>query len=186
MSNDFDPTVVNNGMETDFNEANLPRFADIDPESATPEQVSEVVKAAQTLLAQQRHWKQKALSLQAPKPAPAPTQPQRDVPDDLTDTVKKLELAEEKRQFAYSHNLNPAETDHLYAFAKGAGLTPKEALEHPFFKKGLEGIRQSDEVNSAIPKPSGRRPIIEGKTLTEMSPEERKKNWSSIVASSRR
>lgn len=88
--------------------------------------------------------------------------------------LARLEKAEEKRQFGYQFGLSPEETDKVYS------VTPnptKETLEDPFIKAGLEAIRRAKRVAGATPSPSSKTPKIGGKSWSEMSKEERAKNY---------
>ena len=100
---------------------------------------------------------------------------------DLRKTVNKLELAERKRQFQYKHNLTPEETDYIYRFAGKEDLD--KMLEHPFVKAGLEAIRAQKRVEEAIPSSSSSSRTIEGKSWSELSTDERKKNFDKYVSS---
>jgi hypothetical protein len=180
--------------EPEFNESEFPKFSDIDPNSATPEQVDTLVKANQKLFGLTKHYSDKAKKLsEKPKettPAPTnPTPPASPTPagdDDLRKDVQSLKLVEEKRQFGHANSLTPEETDHLFAFATGMGLKPADAMNHPFFKSGLTALRQEAKTGEATPGPSRRAPIVEGKTWDEMTREERQKNFGKVVESNRR
>lgn len=180
----------------EFDESKFPKFSEIDPQNATPEQVAELVKAGQTLLGQTKHYRGKAvdpetgrpyaeLLEEAKKPKPStptpPATPPGEKDEDLRTSVKRLETAEEKRQFGHAHSLNPEETDHLFAFATGMNLKPADALNHPFFKSGLAASRQEQKNGEATPGPSRRAPTVEGKDFASMSNDERKKNFGAIV-----
>jgi hypothetical protein len=58
-------------------------------------------------------------------------------------------------------------------YAKGAGKEPLEVLEDPAVKSFIDKKRQDKELANAIPEPSSRTISFGGKTLTEMSREEK-------------
>lgn len=197
MSEDITPKAGDGNIPAnELDESKLPKFSEIDPNSATPEQVAELVKAGQTLLGLQNHWRGKAIDKTTGKPyadlyaeakskaAPAaPVTPPAPIPtaSDADVRLKKLEVTEEKRQFGHANNLNPEETDTLFALATGMNLKPVDALKLPFFTSGLEASRQLAKNGSNTPRPSSRMPIIEGKTFEQMNPAERKNNFGTIV-----
>lgn len=197
MSNDTNGEAgANSGQELD--ESKLPKFNELDPNNLTPEQATELIKAGQTLLGQTKHWsgkakthEQKIAEMQTaldeakknpPKgndPAPQP----RAGDDEVSQRIGKLELSEEKRQFGHQHGLSPEETDRLFAYSQGMGLKPNDALKDEFFKTGLEASRKKANADHATPGPSRRAPVVEGKTLKEMTTDERRKNFEKIVGS---
>ena len=72
-------------------------------------------------------------------------------PDDITSTVKRLELAETKRQYGYEHDLSPEETDFVFK------LNPKptkEMLEDVAVKGALTALRSKKKVEDNIPRAS--------------------------------
>src|SRR4051812_9660058 len=112
MSDDLSGAAGANNGEGEFDEKSLPNFGEIDVNNATPEQVGSVVKAAQTLLGQTKHWRGKAIDkttgksfaellAEAQKNGVKPPTPQSSNPgaenDDMNPRLTKLELSEEKR-----------------------------------------------------------------------------------------
>lgn len=175
------------GME--FDESKYPKFSDIKPEEATPEQITELVKAGQTLLGQTKHWSAKAKTLAAQvKPddktiKPNPVANEGDM-GSLRADVEDLKTEREKRQFGHSHSLSPEETDRAFALAKGMGKKPTEILEDDFFKSGLQSLRDQQRAAGAIPGPSSRSPMVDGKSFSELKREDKIKNFDKFVASS--
>lgn len=168
----------------DFDESKYPKFSEIDPANATPEQVTELVKAGQTLLGQTKHWHGKATSVKPkeevinPKPTADP-----DIVGSLQSDVAELKTEREKRQFGHAHGLSPEEVDRAFALATGMNKKPKEVLEDQFFKAGLETLRKQQRANGAIPGPSNRSPMVDGKPFNEMKREDKIKNFGALVAS---
>jgi len=95
--------------------------------------------------------------------------------------MARLETSEEKRQFGHAHGLSPEETDHVFAYATGMNVKPQEALDKPFIKSGLSAIRAQQRADQATPGPSARSPRVEGKTFSEMTADERRKNFTTVV-----
>lgn len=128
-------------------------------------------------------WKQKAAELEAKnkrlfarikkdkEPAKTIKKPTEEVGDTGT-RLSKLELLEQKRQYAWEHQLSPEETDKVFTLV---AKPSKETLEDPFIKAGLTAIRSAKRVANATPSPSGRSSAFNGKSFKEMSEDERKK-----------
>lgn len=98
--------------------------------------------------------------------------------EEVISDIAELKLSEKKRQIGYKHGLSPEETDKLFAFA--GKDNPEEALKDTFFQAGLKEYRAQKRVNEAIPSSTNRSTKIEGKTFSDMSDEERAKNWSKL------
>ena len=175
-------------QETDFDEGKFPKFSELDPENLSPEQAKELITAGQTLLGQAKHWHKKANPPKPAAPARADNQPAPNIPADtqLSSRLEKLELSDEKRHFGFKHKLSPEETDRAFALAKGQGIKPDEVLNDPFFKNGLTAMREEERVKNGIPGPSSRRPVVEGKTFSQLSREEKVKNFGNFVQNSKK
>lgn len=142
------------------------------------------------LLKQKNHWKEKAIdpetgkhyktlyeeSVAAAKPKPE----EQSVPQNV---ATKDDLAEIRLQ---SKGYSEEQIRSIKAYAKGQGKDPMEVLEDPFVQSALSAQKAREEVQSAVPAPTGRTISIEGKSLTEMTPAERKANWSKIVEATRK
>lgn len=172
-------------------EADVTLPAEIDPATATPEQVAELQKTVKTLEAQKGHWKKNAINPtsgkkyrdEAPKaPVVTPPATTTDEGKETVERLSRLEQSEEKRQFGSAHNLSPEAVDEVFAAATGLKITPEKALERPFVKAGLEALHRQQRVNGATPGSSHRSPTVEGKTFAELKPEDRKANFGKVVA----
>lgn len=143
-----------------------------------------------------KNWRDKAVDPETGKmwseiakpssnPSHQPQKPAQGAQDEerpeMESRMKKLELAEQKRQFGHARGLTPEETDHLFSYAQGMGNKPEEALESPFFKTALSALRDTQKTADGIPRPSNRVPVIQGKSFDEMSDAERSKNWGKVV-----
>jgi hypothetical protein len=159
----------------------------INPDEATPEQVKELIKTAQTAIAQKKHWRDKAVDPETGKPykdlfkAQPHTNPPAAATLEAEGRIKKLELAEEKRQFGYLNNLAPEETDHVFAYAQGNGIKPSDALARPFIKTAIEAMRQEAKIGNATPGPSSKAPMVEGKSFSEMKDDDKRANFGKFV-----
>lgn len=118
----------------------------------------------------------KKVDSESTKPQSLPEK--KEVDEDIRTTVSQLALAEKKRQFGYEHGLSPEETDAIFRFNTNP---TKDDLEQPFIKAGLEGLRSKKRVESATPSPSSKSLSVGGKSFSEMSSEERQKNWDKLV-----
>ena len=99
------------------------------------------------------------------------------IDEDIVKDVTYLKQVESKRQFGFEHNLSPEETD--YAFKFSSGNPTKEILEDSFFKGGLESLRTKKRLEANIPGSSSRSSVFSDKPFTELTPEERKKQFES-------
>lgn len=190
-------TENENGSDAPLSEADadkdlqVPVFAD--PAAPTPEEAIAAVAVAKSALAQKKHWRGKAIDPDTGKPytevvpelrkkintnAPKP----EEVPSKLVEDVAKLQQAEDKRSFQHAHSLSPEETDAVFAFARGNGLAPSKALEHPFVKSGIESMRTATRNADNTPGPSSRLPKVGGKSFFELDQKGRRENFPAAVA----
>lgn len=147
----------------------------VETETETPE--VDVHKLEETNRRLFERAKKAEAELRDLKKAPIKTKP-LEVDDEIVSDVKSLKLAEKKRQFGYKHSLSPEETDRLFRYASDSD--PEEALKDPFFQAGLKEFRREKRVKEAIPSSSNRSAKVDGKTFSEMTPEERAKNWNKM------
>lgn len=127
-----------------------------------------------------QHGQLKKLKSPKPQQSTLPTKPTGGEVDtrDAGTRLSRLEQAEAKRMFGYENNLSPEETDAVFR------LNPnptKETLADPFVKGGLEAIRARKRVENATPSPSNRSSAVDGKVWTEMTAEERAKNFTKLA-----
>jgi hypothetical protein len=115
----------------------------LDEETAEP-QVETVPKSQYSQVFARMKKAEDALKLQTKKPLETK-------PDDITSTVKRLELAETKRQFGYEHDLSPEETDFVF---KLNSKPTKEMLEDVAVKGALTALRSKKKVEDNIPRAS--------------------------------
>ncbi|MCK9319383.1 hypothetical protein [Methanoculleus sp.] len=152
----------------------------------------------QTTIAKKKAWREKAIdpeskksykelyeSIKNNKATETPTEVKKEVsnvPDTVVADVQMLKMEAQKRTFQYANKLSPEQVDHIFAYAKGMGIEPKEALDKPFIKKVINEISNDEEASNASLAPSRRAPMqVSGKTFAQMTPEERKANFNSFV-----
>jgi hypothetical protein len=123
--------------------------------------------------------KQTAIANRLKKKLSQPIIPKQEpkIDDEIVKDVNYLKQVEAKRQFGFEHNLSPEETD--YAFKFSGGKPTKEILEDPFFKGGLDSLRAKKRLEANIPGSSSRSSVFSDKPFTELTPEERKKQFES-------
>ena len=133
---------------------NLELEDDIDYDTLK-EKYGKAIKTSQTLFAQKNHFKGKFEKANE-KPLETPEEIKKDTVvknDDenkkLIDTVGKLSVAEDKRTFGHENSLSPEETNYVFQFA--GDKDPKEVLENPFVKAGLQALRSEEKVKNATP-----------------------------------
>jgi len=109
-----------------------------------------------------------------------------DISEDLRRDVNSLKEESQKRIFQYANKFSPEQVNEIFAYANGAGIEPKDALEKPFVKKVLEQMKTDEDNANALLSPSHRTPVhMGGKTFKDMTPDERKKAFHSIAKKSR-
>lgn len=69
----------------------------------------------------------------------------------------------------------------ISTMAKGLGKKPGEALSDPLVKSALEGMRIERKSKQAIPEPTTRVQVVDGKSFSELSKPEQKKNYNSTI-----
>lgn len=191
-------------MEND-NTGNQILEGDLEKEVIVPgndEQDVEKLKATiSTLSAQKDHWRKKAVDPETGKPfrdlladakkvtPPEPPKPNPEPTEDLNEIkgkIGKLEQSEEKRSFGHQNNLSPEETDEVFAYANGMGLSAKDALQKPFVKSAIEATRAQKRMESNLPGSSNRAPKVDGKSWTDMDDNERRKNFGAVAGQFKR
>lgn len=105
-----------------------------------------------------------------------------DTSEELQKDVNLLKEESQKRVFQYANKLSPEQANEVFAYARGSGIEPKDALEKPFMKKVLEQMKTDEDNANAALSPSHRAPIqIDGKAFKDMNKDERRKAFPSIV-----
>lgn len=148
MSEELNPVVdpAINGSEQELELEPNPNEEKVEPQN------DETVPKSQynQVFARTRAAEEKAKVLQAElEKYKKPTLTEK--PDDITSTVKRLELAETKRQYGYEHGLSPEETDFVF---KISPKPSKETLDDVAIKGALQAIRAKKKVSDNTPKAS--------------------------------
>lgn len=184
-----EPQITDQELNEDVS---VPTIAD--PTKATPDEVAALLKSAKTLSAQKGHWRKKAVEPTSGKTyaelytdaqkkiTPEPKPSTGDIAEVKT-TVDRLAKSEEKRTFGYQHQLDPEETDKLFAYAAGAGMKPADALKDEFFKNALTAHRTAKRNSNATLGPSNRRPTVEGKDFDTLPKADKRKNFGAFLQS---
>jgi inner membrane protein involved in colicin E2 resistance len=187
--------LKNNDGSFTIEEADLE--TDVDTEIVIPENADEQLKQdLQTTIAKKKAWREKAIdpstqksykelyeSIKTQKTDDTVTKKETvEVPDDIRNDINTLKEESQKRIFQFANKLSPSQVDEVFAYAKGMGLQPKDALDKPFIKKVLEQLSSDEEASNASLSPSRRAPAqIGGKTFKDMTPDERKNAFPSIT-----
>lgn len=107
-------------------------------------------------------------------------EPKEKESDDIAQTVQELKLAETKRQFGYSNNLSPEETDYIFK----VNPTPSsELLNDPFIKGGLDAIRKVKRVDANTPASGSRSPKFQLPKKEDLTIEDKQKAFEEYMAS---
>lgn len=101
--------------------------------------------------------------------------------DEIKSTVSQLAMKDKMLDFGLEYGLSREEVQAVFRINPNPS---KETLEDPFVKGGLQAIRAKKSLENAIPSSSKRSPTVDGKTWTEMSKEERAKNYSTVMKKS--
>lgn len=137
-------------------------------------------KREKTLDAQRIAYKEKLAKAQQSKSQPKTEEPVAPSVEERLSNVEHLEL---KRQFGHEHGLSPVETDAVFKHNQNP---TKETLDEPFVKGGIEAVRTKDRVDNAIPSSSPSSRKVNGKTFSDMTPDERKANYKDLMEATRR
>lgn len=117
-----------------------------------------------------------------PKPDQQPKSSSKpEVDDDIKATVNQLALKDKMLDFGLEHGLSREEVTAIFKINSNPS---KETLNDPFVKGGLQAIRAKKAIENATPGSSKRSATVDGKTWTEMSKEEKAKNYSTVIAKS--
>ncbi|MEW6606038.1 MAG: hypothetical protein AB1414_01120 [bacterium] len=88
----------------------------------------------------------------------------------------------EKIEFVTSHrDLDKAEVDEIFAYAKGKGISLEDAFNSDFIKLALEASKEKGRKEEQIPEPSSRSTIEKKEDFSKMPEEEKRKKWPEMV-----
>lgn len=154
---------------------------ELEQEDAAPEATDDAEALKQRIAVLEAKNKQlyarvKKGAPEKPKSKSNTTEPEVD--DDIRRDVAELKTERTKRLFGYEHGLSPDEVDAVFRINSNPSA---ETLKDPFVKGGLQALRAKRSVENATANPSKRASVVDGKTFTTMTKEERAKNWSDLV-----
>jgi hypothetical protein len=95
---------------------------------------------------------------------------------DFRKDIENLKVAEAKRNFGYSHNLSPAETDLIFKYTGGRAPTDEE-MKSDFMTAGIDKIRAKARAEAHRPGASHNAATFEGKAYKDLSVEDKAKNY---------
>ncbi len=134
-------------------------------------------KVLQTTAAQKKHFRDKSVKLEAEL---AETKKAKlDLETKLKDSLPTGETKPVFDANKFTDEINQkvelrlegydnGEIEDIFAFAKAKNLSVKEAKEHPFVKKAIEGLQQEKKARASTPQPSGRNIVVGGKPANEV------------------
>lgn len=157
-----------------------------------PEEVRERIKTTvSTLNAKRKHWHEKAIDPETGKPyKDILAEAKKSVPPPPPPPKPKEEksgASEAERDFLlYNPNLvnelGKEGVDEVFAYARGRGISPQDAINSEGGKILLEGLRQKKRAEVNTPPPSNRAPGgTAPKPFSSLSQEEKKKGYSAKV-----
>lgn len=141
-------------------------------EDMTREELLEKTRSYHGILKSRRTKAEQPTSKSSSKP---------EVDDDIKATVNQLALKDKMLDFGLEHGLSREEVTAIFKINPNPS---KETLNDPFVKGGLQAIRAKKAIENATPGSSKRSATVDGKTWTEMSKEEKAKNYSTVIAKS--
>jgi len=101
-------------------------------------------------------------------------------------TQSKIDPVEiEERVELRLQGYNPQEIEYIKKFRK-EGQSLLEAAKDSFVQAGIEGLRAKAKVEQATPNPSSRTGVVEGKSIGDMTPQERAKHFNYAAWKARR
>lgn len=138
------------------------------------------------LLAQKKHWRDKAIDPKTGKTYKALLDELKAQPKPSVDT-SNLATKEEVTDIKLGQMGFDVETaTHIKALAKGLGKNPLEVLDHPLVKTYVDTQKKEKNLQDSIPGSSSRTVTVGQKSISEMSDKELKANWNEVVKAARR
>lgn len=123
-----------------------------------------------TLLAQKKHWQEKAKKLQAELEAKseAPESPEKPPQEDIKEWVKASNQGFSEDEIDLARRLKPE-------------LKLSEALADETVTAAINGVRATKKAKDAIPEPSQKVAIVGDKSFHELPDAEKKAHYASVV-----
>lgn len=114
------------------------------------------------------------------KEEPKKNYKQEEGDDELSERLARLEQTEEKRIFGHEYGLSPEESDEVFAYAKGKGIKPSEAVESPIMKSALADMRKKQKVEDNTPSSSSKTPM-QKENFTSLKSNEKNDEWNKFM-----
>jgi hypothetical protein len=175
-----DTTVSNEEQETSSNpepelELDLSDedIQDIDEPKA---EGSEDVDALKAKLAELEHKNKQLYARLKKEPEKAEKKPSYSQPVEDSDWKQKIEFITTK-----GRSLDAEDVDEVIAYAKGKGISYEEALNSAVIKAHLKVKQHREKIANATPHSSSKSTVVNGKTWDEMSEDERRKNYTTLL-----
>jgi len=137
---------------------------------------SEDVDALKAKLAELEHKNKQLYARLKKEPEKAEKKPSYSQPVEDSDWKQKIEFITTK-----GRSLDAEDVDEVIAYAKGKGISYEEALNSQVIKAHLKVKQHRGKIANATPPSSSKSTIIDGKTWSEMSEEERRKNYTKML-----
>ena len=137
---------------------------------------SEDVNALKAKLAELEHKNKQLYARLKKEPDKVEKKPDNSQPVEDSDWKRRIEFITTK-----GRNLDADDIDEVIAYAKGKGISYEEALNSQVIKAHLKVKQHREKIANATPPSSSKSTIIDGKTWSEMSEEERRKNYTKML-----
>lgn len=147
-----------------------------DDTEETKAEVSEDVDALKAKLADLEHKNKQLYARLKKEPEKAEKKPSYSQPVEDSDWKQKIEFITTK-----GRNLDAEDVDEVIAYAKGKGISYEEALNSAVIKAHLKVKQTREKIANATPHSSSKSTVVNGKTWDEMSEDERRKNYTTLL-----
>ena len=137
---------------------------------------SEDVNALKARLAELESKNKQLYARLKKEPEKAEKKPSYSQPVEDSDWKQKIEFITTK-----GRSLDAEDVDEVIAYAKGKGISYEEALNSAVIKAHLKVKQHRAKIANATPPSSSKSTMVNGKTWSEMSEEERRKNYTTML-----
>lgn len=137
---------------------------------------SEDVDALKAKLAELEHKNKQLYARLKKEPEKAEKKPSYSQPVEDSDWKQKIEFITTK-----GRSLDAEDVDEVIAYAKGKGISYEEALNSAVIKAHLKVKQAREKIANATPHSSSKSTVVNGKTWDEMSEDERRKNYTTLL-----
>lgn len=137
---------------------------------------SEDVDALKAKLADLEHKNKQLYARLKKEPEKAEKKPSYSQPIEDSDWKQKIEFITTK-----GRSLDAEDVDEVIAYAKGKGISYEEALNSAVIKAHLKVKQAREKIANATPHSSSKSTVVNGKTWDEMSEDERRKNYTTLL-----